>query len=95
MKEEANENTISINLYDTFFKSQAYKYIFALLYTDTKLRKELLEITEELYEDEKKAKEWRNKIILVIHPDNCQISGTIDANKKLNELYDRMVSRDE
>ena len=39
-----------------FFISEEYKYIFALCYTDKKLRADLLGITEELYEDNEKAK---------------------------------------
>lgn len=80
---------------ETYFKSVAHKYIFALLYTDAALRKELLGISEELYFDEAKAKEWRNKIVLLIHPDNCSIQGADEANKKLLDLYGRMVDKDE
>lgn len=80
---------------DSYFKSVAHKYIFALSYTDTRLRQELLNITEELYTDEKKAKEWRNRIVTLIHPDKCKIEGAAEACAKLSDLYKRMVDKDE
>lgn len=81
--------------YDDFFKSETHKYLFALLYTDKKLRMKLLDISEELYENENAAKSWRNKILKLIHPDNCELEGAKEAIEKLNELYARMTERDE
>lgn len=76
---------------DIYFKSEEHKIIFALLYTDTYLREDLLGIFPELYSDASKAKEWRNGLIKKIHPDNCKIKGAADAVKKINLLYARMT----
>lgn len=81
--------------YDDFFKTETHKYLFALLYTDKKLRMKLLGISEELYENETEAKAWRNKILKQIHPDNCAIEGAKEAIEKLNELYAGMTEKDE
>ena len=80
---------------DDYFKSEEHRIIFALLFTDTTLREKLLDISEELYLDNEKAKEWRNNTVKKIHPDNCEIVGADDAIKKIYELYDRMTEIDE
>lgn len=77
-----------------FFISEEYKYIFALCYTDKKLRADLLGITEDLYEDNEKAKKWHNRIAKIVHPDTCKFTGfpgAQEATAKLNELYAGMV----
>lgn len=86
------KNSISI---DDFFKSEEHKLIFALLYTDTKLRADLLGLSEDLYLDKAKAKEWRNTVQKKIHPDICKITGADEAVKKINELYARMTEVDD
>lgn len=80
---------------DEYFRSEKDKLIFALIYTDKSLRESLLGISEELYLDKEKAKEWRNSISKKIHPDICKIPGADNAIKKLNELYDHMTEKDE
>lgn len=86
------EKAISV---DDFFKSEEHKIIFAVMFTDTTLREELLGISEELYLNAKKAKEWRNSLVKKIHPDICKIDGADEAIKKINELYARMTEEDE
>ena len=78
-----------------YFVSEVHKLIFALLYTDKKTRMKLLDITEELYEDKEKAKKWYRRISKLIHPDICKVDGCKEADTKLNELYNSMVSTDE
>ena len=78
-----------------FFKTEEHKIIFAVLYTDTLLREKLLGISEELYLNKEKAKEWRNHLVKKIHPDISKIPGAEEAIKKLNELYARMTELDE
>ena len=76
---------------DTYFASEEHKLIFALVFTDTDLRAQLLGITEELYTDKQKAKEWRNSVAKKIHPDYCKIDGAAEATKKLNDFYKSMT----
>ena len=71
--------------YDLYFVSEAHKLVFALLFTDKKIRMELLGIDEELY----------HRIAKIIHPDTCKIEGCEKAIMKLNELYAGMVKVDE
>ena len=91
-KTKAEDTTICMN---DFFKSEEHKIIFAVLYTDTVLREKLLGISEELYLETSKAKEWRNYIAKKIHPDACSIPGAEEAMKKINELYTRMTESDD
>ena len=77
-----------------YFASEEHMLIFALVYTDTSLRAKLLGITEELYENEEEAKQWRNKIVKKIHPDHCHIDGADAAVRKLMEFYKSMTADD-
>ena len=79
---------------DEFFKSEEHRLIFALVFTDTYLRSDLLGITEDLYTDKQLAKAWRNSIIKKIHPDRCHIPGAKEAVEKLNAFYERMTEDD-
>ncbi len=88
-KTEMGEKLFSI---EDYFASENHKLIFALIYTDKSLRENLLGISEELYLDEGKAKEWRNSISKKIHPDTCKIYGADNAFMKLNELYAHMTA---
>ena len=83
---------IEINQY---FVSEEHKYVFALLFTDNKVRMKLLGITEELYLNKDKAKLWYRNIIKKIHSDSCKITGCEEAVTKLNELYKGMGDIDE
>ena len=86
------EEKFNLSLY---FVSEAHMLVFALLFTDKQIRMELLGITEELYFDKSKAKEWYHRITKIIHPDICDIEGCQKATMKLNELYNGMVKEDE
>lgn len=79
---------------DIYFKSIEHKIIFALLYTDSVLRERLLGISEKMYINKDEAKNWRNVLAKLIHPDVCKIDGTEEAIKKLNEFYERMTEDD-
>lgn len=76
---------------DQYFKSKQHRYIFALTQLDGENRAKILDITNELYNDKNAAKDWRDKIIKLIHPDICIIEGAGAAIAKLNELYSRMI----
>lgn len=78
-----------------YFASEVHKFVFALCYLDKAIRMELLGITEEMYEDKEKAKEWYRRIAKIIHPDTCKLHDSEKAIAKLNELYAGMVKEDE
>lgn len=76
---------------DKYFKSLQHRYIFALVELEAEDRAKILGITRELYNEKDKAKNWRDNIIKLIHPDSCKIEGCEQAVAKVNELYSRMV----
>jgi len=76
---------------DKYFKSIKHRYIFALTELDGEIRAKILGITKELYNDKKKAKKWRDKLTVLLHPDVCNIEGAEKAMAKINELYERMI----
>lgn len=78
-----------------YFVSEEHKCVFALCYLDKSIRMELLGITDELYDDKKKAKEWYHRLAKIIHPDICKLADCEKAIIKLNELYAGMVKEDE
>ena len=90
MMEEQKKMDLSI-----YFASEEHEYVFALCYLDKAIRMELLGITEELYEDKEKAKDWYHHIVKIVHPDTCKLPDCEKAVAKLNELYAGMVKEDE
>ena len=77
---------------DVYFRNKSLRYIFALNYMEGKKRNEIIGLTNELYDDECKAKNWYKSIIKIIHPDINQDQKD-DAEKamtKLNEIYERI-----
>ena len=75
-----------------YFKSKGAEYIFYLLELDGKQRAEKLNITMKCYSYKVAAKEWRDSIAKVIHPDKCKHINANEAICKLNQLYEDMVS---
>lgn len=76
---------------DPYFRSEASRYIFALVELDTEKRAELLGITRALYSDAKLAKKWYRDISKIIHPDVCNEAHADQAMAKLGQLYRRMI----
>lgn len=79
---------------ESYFQSKSARYIFALTHMEGKERNRIIELTEELYDDECKAKEWYRSIVKLIHPDMNQANQE-DAKKAmdiLSEIYDRIKS---
>ena len=75
------------------FKSEAHKYIYILLYTDSKLRCRSLRITEEMYYDKSLATQWRNDIYdKIYNGDSSLDSFKQKAIEKLDYLYNRMIN---
>lgn len=76
---------------DKYFKSKVHRIVFALVELETESRAQILNITNELYHDKKKAKKWRDNLSKMIHPDICKIDGAVEAMSVLNELYEGMI----
>lgn len=89
------QRRLKINSQDTiYFSSQAAEYIFYLVELDGEIRMEKLGITSSCFTNKRSAKNWREKISKVIHPDICHHLHANDAMSKLNELYAHMVGRE-
>ncbi len=73
-----------IDFIEGFFKSKQQEYIFYLTKLEGKKRKDLLNITEQFFEDKKLAKKWYKDISKLVHPDK---NGDSDAFNNLTELY--------
>lgn len=65
---------------DTYFKSKTHKFLFILRYLDNPVRSNLLGITEDLYEDSKKAKHWFHRLSNIIYPDK------LEGKKELQDI---------
>jgi len=86
------ENEVSQNLKDSlYFKSLEDEYIYSLVELDGELRKEKLNIDISLYKNKEKAKEWRNNLMNIIHPDKSNHPNATKASEILNELYTNMI----
>jgi len=79
---------------DSYFQNKSARYIFALTHMGGEERNRIIELTEELYDDECRAKEWYRSVVKIIHPDMNQANQE-DAKKAmdiLSEIYDRIKS---
>ncbi len=76
---------------DVYFKTKATKYIYALSELDGQQRMKELDIDEDYYYDKEKAREWRDHISKLIHPDINKHPLAETAHSKLNELYQSMT----
>lgn len=89
------QRELKVNSQDAiYFTSQAAEYIFYLVELDGEVRVEKLGITSSCFSNKRSAKNWREKISRVIHPDICHHLYASDAMSKLNELYAHMVGRE-
>jgi len=74
-----------------YFRSEAAKLIYYLVELSGETQQQKLGIDKSLYRRKEKAKEWRNKISMLIVSDKCSHLFATQANKQLNYLYARMI----
>lgn len=72
---------------ENYFISKAAEYIFYLLELDGEARLEKLGITKMHFVSKDKAKNWRNNIAKIIHPDKCNHKMAREATAKLSKIY--------
>lgn len=87
LKDVSEDNAETI---ESYFKDRTSMLIFALLHLDQDIRKKILNIDEELYSSNKKAKAWRDSLLKLLHPDKCEHPNASKAIAKVNSLYHRM-----
>lgn len=88
LKELVRENE---NYQGNYFKSKQAELLFYLTKLDGKKRNELLELTDEHYENKNLAKKWYQQINKYVHPDK---GGTKEAFIVLKNIYDILVEED-
>lgn len=71
--------------YDRYFRTKVDRVIFALLYTEGEVQKDILEIHHRLYSNTALAKAWYDDMSILI-----SLSNNILATIKLEELYSNM-----
>lgn len=78
---------------DDYFKNEKMKYIFALTYMEGVERNKIINLTDDLYESEEKAKTWYHSIVKIIHPDvNRDYKESAEAAmKELGIIYSRII----
>ena len=76
---------------DPFFKDEASKAIFFLLYGEGELRTNTLGITVELYKNQELAKAWYRDMVKLVHPDNCSHPMAAKAFMEVNRIHKRMI----
>ena len=85
---QANENN------ESYFKSEADKYIFCLLELSGEERMKQLKIYKSLYINKDAAREWYMNIAKNIHPDICNSKRSVEAMAELTSIYNKMVKHE-
>ena len=72
------------------------RYLFILLMVDNPSRSENLGLSEEIINNKKKLKKWRNEILKYISPDrNNNSEESNKATQKLTEIYKEVLKYEE
>ncbi|MGL4911729.1 MAG: hypothetical protein ACRC3Y_04780 [Romboutsia sp.] len=90
--EDGNKEEIE-NYNNPYFSSLANEYIYYLLELDGELRNKNLGIINNHFKNKKKAKEWKDKILKVIHPEVSRHPNSSEAIAELNSIYNKLLER--
>lgn len=74
-----------------YFKDESSEIIYCILELQGEARVQKLGINRLHYVDKQYAREWKNKLIKVIHPDQCTHVNANEATIELNKLYGEMI----
>lgn len=75
-----------------FFKDRASEVIFYLTQADGEMRMFFLGINKIHYNYESAAKRWRDSMMKIIHPDNCNHPLATEAAAEVNRIYEGMIA---
>lgn len=75
-----------------YFKSETDRLIYALIELSGEAQLKALGINKSHFRDSHKAKQLRNSIVHLIHPDKCNHPKAKDAMTKLTKLFNEVVS---
>ena len=79
---------------ESYFKSDAHKYIFYLLELQGEIRMEKLKIYKSHYINNEVAKSWYKNIAKKIHPDVCKDERAAEAMAELTSIFNNMVKNE-
>ncbi|MBE9235558.1 hypothetical protein IQ227_05770 [Anabaena aphanizomenioides LEGE 00250] len=85
-QQNQENTTTNISILDEdslYFKSEASRIIYALVELDQKYRLKELRVNQSHYQDADKARQWRNELAKIIHPDICKHPKAALATSKL------------
>lgn len=90
---DKSENIESVSSDSLYFLSESTQIIYALVRLDGEQRLKELGIDRSYYKDSEKAKKWRNRTAMMIHPDKCKHPFAEIATDKLVELFNNMIGK--
>lgn len=88
---ESNNDSYILNQNSDYFKDKISEYIFYLLELNGEIQMKKLKISKIHYKDKNKAKEWRNNLIKMLHPDISFHAKTKEATEAINLIYKAMI----
>jgi len=88
-----NHEAGKIDRTSLYFHSDAIRFIYALVELDGEARLKELGVNKSHTKNLVKAKDWRNQIAKVIHPDVCKHPKAPEASIKLTQLYEQMTGK--
>jgi hypothetical protein len=74
-----------------YFKSESHRIIYALVELGEGYRVKELKVDMSHYKDTAKARQWRNNIAKLIHPDHCDHPKAGLAIQELNKMFIGMI----
>ena len=90
LKVNDNQGEVSdVNI--DYFKSESHRIIYALVELGEGYRVKELDVDISHYKDAAKAKQWRNNIAKLIHPDHCDHPKAGLAIQELNKMFIGMI----
>ena len=81
------------NKVNNFFHSKKFMFIYSLLYLSGSEREKNLNIKESMYENKLEAKKWRDDVKNEILSDTEHHPDSDRAIKKLESMYEVMISK--
>ncbi len=90
---QSNSELEAISKTSLYFQSDAARIIYALLELDGEQRLKELGIDKSYTKDLEKARNWRNSVTKIIHPDVCKHPNASEASIKLTKLYEQMTGQ--
>ncbi|MEN0067123.1 MAG: hypothetical protein AAGA48_33640 [Myxococcota bacterium] len=76
-----------------FYVSREAEVIHALLHLNGELKERALGLSLRHFSNVKLAREWRDEMALLVHPDRCHRPDAAKAMAAVQRIYNRMIRR--